>query len=122
MDWLFSNGWSESALGHPSAQQHQDYGQGPWGADTVTGGRGGFSAIELWLVRLAYEDMAAELGCKKCKAHLGRELHFVPPGDFDPPWWRLMVVTRCSGWRRHRHVAGVTEAAKNLLFGRFEPN
>jgi hypothetical protein len=117
MDWLFSNPWSAAGSGHPSGQQHQNYDRGSGKTRTVLGGRSRFSAIEMWLVRLAYEDMAAQVSCKKCGAPLGRELRLVPPDDYDPPWWCLLVVTRCSGWRRHRHSAGVTEASKNLLFG-----
>ncbi len=120
MDWLFSNQWSESDVRHPSGQYYHDHDQGLIRAGAAVGGGAHFSAIEMWLVRLAYEDMAAKSSCKKCGAPLGRELRFVPPDEYDPPWWRLLVVTRCSGWRRHRHSAGVAEASKDLLFGPFE--
>lgn len=68
---------------------------------------------DLWLAQIMYEFVAGRTRCAKCGAALGRGIH---PMIGTP--WRIVVVTRCSGWRRHRHTAVVTEASDGLNFGR----
>jgi hypothetical protein len=87
--------------------------------NTVSGGRAQPSTIEMRLVGLVYERTAAELSCEQCGARLGREVRFMSPSDPYPPSWRMLAVTRCSGWRTHRHFADITESAEDLLLGPF---
>jgi hypothetical protein len=119
MDWLFANWPFGDGFAGPSAPPGQNCDDERSTIRTVVVGRPRLSAVETWLLRLAYEDMAAELSCGKCGAPLGRELRFVPPSNADPPSWRMLAVTRCSGWRRHRHTADVTESSKDLLLALF---
>ena len=89
----------------------------------VAGDEGRPGAVDLWLIHLIYEVIAAESTCVKCGASLGRRLRLVPPFVDSPLLdWRVLVVTRCEGWRRHRHVANVVEGSKSLLFGRLSPD
>jgi hypothetical protein len=122
MDWLFANWPFDAGFGGPSAPSSQNYDRELRTVRTLATNRLPLSAVEMWLLRLAYVAMAAELSCGKCGAPLDRELRFVPPSDADPPSWRTLVVTRCSGWRRHRHTADVTESSKDLLLGLFRLN
>jgi hypothetical protein len=122
MDWLLANWPFGAGFGGLSAPPGQNCDEERRTIRTVVSGRRQLSAVETWLLRLAYEDMAAQLGCGKCGASLGRELRFVPPSDADPPSWRVLAVTRCSGWRRHRHTADVIESSNDLVLGLFRSN
>ena len=117
MDWLFANWALAAGLGRQPRRRWHNYDDDFRTPGTLIGVRSRLSTVEMWLVRLAYKEIAAELRCEKCGAPLGRELRFIPPGDHDPVSWRLLAVTRCSGWRRHRHAAGVAESSKDLLLG-----
>ncbi len=72
------------------------------------------TALDLWLVRLAYEVAAAESACARCGAPLDRRICVVAD---HPPAWTVSIVTRCGGWRRHRHVATVEDGSDALLLG-----
>jgi hypothetical protein len=120
VDGLFSDWWLEGGFGRPLSSPYQNYDREFGRAQTVTAGRARVSAIEMWLVWRAYEDILTELRCKKCGAPLGRKLRLILPAGYNPPSWRLLAVTRCGGWRRHRHIARVTESARDLLFGPFQ--
>jgi hypothetical protein len=44
----------------------------------------------------------------------------VLPVEFGPRRsWSVTVVTKCRGWRRHRHAAKVIDAGRHLQFGPF---
>lgn len=64
---------------------------------------------DLWLIRTAYEFTADRTRCDRCRHRLGRDLQVVIGGRS-----RVVVVTRCRGWRRHRHSAVVTDARGDL--------
>jgi len=89
--------------------------------DAEPGARAEPTADDLSLIRLMYEIVAAESRCGRCGAPLGRRLRCVLSSADRAPSWRVSVVTRCSGWRRHRHVADVAEASRDLSFGQFRP-
>ena len=76
---------------------------------------------DMWITRQAYEFAAANETCEKCGAGFSRRLSLAtvydPHERYEAPW-RIGVVARCRGWRRHRHSALVTEARDGL---RFEP-
>lgn len=115
----------------------------PWGFDTFAGGlyvpslqsdgAGVYAslageevvvpptAVDVWLVQLVYEVMAAESRCAMCGAPLGRRLRIVPSPDGQSPSWCLLAATRCRGWRRHRHLATVAEASMDISLGPFRP-
>jgi hypothetical protein len=65
---------------------------------------------DLWLIRIAYQVMAAESRCARCGAVLrGRVRLVVSLTRY------VRVTTRCAGWRRHRYAAVVTEPAGDLM-------
>jgi hypothetical protein len=77
------------------------------------------TAIDLELVEIAYGVIAAESSCSTCGAPLGRCLRITrTPAAPVLAHWRLSVVTRCCGWRRHRHLADVA-GRRDLDLGRF---
>jgi hypothetical protein len=80
-------------------------------------GVAGPTETDLDLVRLSYDVIAAELGCSTCLASLGRGLYLVVPAGGEGPTWQVIVVTRCHGWRRHRHTAVVAGVGGGLHFG-----
>jgi hypothetical protein len=77
-----------------------------------------FPDTDLRLVRIVYDFLAAETLCDSCAFPLGRSLSVTVSGGEPSPGWRISVVTRCRGWRRHRHTAIVTESLGHL---RLEP-
>jgi hypothetical protein len=80
------------------------------------------SAVERWLIRLVFEFVAAEAACSRCGAPLGRGLRLVTsPTRGLPRLWRVSVVTRCRGWRRHGHVADVARRSDDVVLGSFRP-
>lgn len=79
--------------------------------------------LDLSLTEALYEAIAASTYCGRCGAKLGRRMRVVPssrPGT-TPESWRLLVVTRCHGWRRHAYAAEVTETGQDLRIGQFAP-
>jgi hypothetical protein len=119
MEWLFGLWHLASGLGGPSGCLYQGYDEGLRGTGTYIGGRAELNAVEVWVLRLGYKDLAARLNCGKCGSRLGRELRILWPSDAYPPSVRMLAMTRCSGWRRHRQVAVVTESSEDLLLGPF---
>ncbi|HZM75590.1 MAG TPA: hypothetical protein VFC19_07675 [Candidatus Limnocylindrales bacterium] len=81
------------------------------------------SELDLALIEALYEAIAAATHCGRCGATLGRRLHVVPSSRSvsTPASWRLLVVTRCHGWRRHAFAADVTEVAQDLRINQFSP-
>ena len=84
MDWLFANWALAAGLGRQPGRQWHNYDDDFRTPGTLIGVRSRLSTVEMWLVRLTYKEIAAELRCEKCGAPLGRELRFIPPGDHDP--------------------------------------
>jgi hypothetical protein len=117
MDWLFAERSPARPDGPPDPES-RDGAMALHPAGTMSRSAE-LSGIEKWLIHRAYEGIAARSSCKKCGSALGRRLHFVPPAGHNPSSWRLFAVTRCSGWRGHRHVAGVAEASNDLVLGPF---
>ena len=75
---------------------------------------------DLTLIEVAYEVLAARSFCTRCGAPLGRGLSLYPgSSDSGDTGWRLVVATRCRGWRRHAHTAVVTDDGTDLLIGPF---
>ena len=79
------------------------------------------SELDLSLIGLVYEFIAGESTCARCGDPLGRGLHFEVWSRTATSAWQVLVTTRCSSWRRHRHTAVVGEASGGLRFGSFMP-
>lgn len=80
------------------------------------------SAVDTWLIKLVYEFVAAKAAYSRCGAPLGRGLRVVPsPTLGHPPLWRVSVVTRCRGWRRHGHIANLAQRSDDVVLGSFRP-
>ena len=77
------------------------------------------SAVDLTLIKLVYEFMAADVPCSKCAASLGRKVELTPDTSGAVESWSITVITRCSGWRRHQHTATVSESHQELILGPF---
>ncbi len=113
MDWFL---WEfGAALSGLSATSSGSCEENMW---AVLGGCAEPTALDMWLVQVAYEVVAAESRCAKCGSPLGRGLLLAPSSEVHPLFrWRVSIATRCSGWRRHRHVANVVKASNDLLLG-----
>lgn len=72
--------------------------------------------LDLRLIRVAYEVAATESPCVRCGAALGRPRLSVRRAGWSPDW-RVAVVVRCRGWRRHRHTAVASDVAGELRLG-----
>jgi hypothetical protein len=79
--------------------------------------RSHLTALDLWLIHVVYEVVAAESTCVRCGTPLDRRVRVVPSVTDDSPLGAASVVTRCRGWRRHRHTAVVGDGADGLLLG-----
>ena len=86
-----------------------------WVPDPCAGTEQGsdLTDLDLWLLHGIYAVIAAESNCERCGAPLGRGLRVAP----SLPSLPVSVVTRCTGWRRHRHIAEVHEESHDLLLG-----
>jgi hypothetical protein len=76
----------------------------------------GPTTLDRWLIKMIYRTVAPESRCEKCGEDLGRRLRVLLPAE---PYsvWDVLVVTRCRGWRGHRHVATVSCAGGALQLG-----
>jgi hypothetical protein len=64
--------------------------------------------LDVALLEVLYGVVAGESDCSACGAPLRPEVRVVPTTDPSTgARWPTAVVTRCGGWRRHRHVATV---------------
>ena len=72
---------------------------------------------ELCLVETLAQALAARSFCLRCGAALGRGLLIYPCRTEES--WSLVAATRCRGWRRHLHIAVVTDDGTDLRFGQF---
>lgn len=79
------------------------------------------TAAELFMIERAYEHIASRSYCYRCGAPLTRRRQTEEAAP-ESRSWRLTVATHCRGWRRHRHVATVTEEADDLVLGPFRPD
>jgi hypothetical protein len=80
------------------------------------------SELDLSLITIAYKVAAADATCARCGTPLARRTpHLTPQYCARPSAWRVLVTTRCRGWRHHRHTALVTETAGNLHLGPLQP-
>jgi hypothetical protein len=87
------------------------------GKDVPAPRRPAVDDLDAELIRMAYTVGAAGSTCCRCGAALGRGLTIGPPCGASV----ASVVTRCRGWRSHRHVATVSEVSGHLLLGPFGP-
>jgi hypothetical protein len=77
------------------------------------------SALDLWLVRLAYGVIVGELECQACGARLSGSLRLTPmPTTEADSSLRVSIRARCGGWRHHRHYADAV-LGPDLLLGAF---
>jgi hypothetical protein len=76
------------------------------------------TVLDLALIQLVYGVVAAESTCSRCGAPLGSALRVMHSALDNTPW-TVSIVARCSGWRRHRHIAVVDETANDLVLGPF---
>jgi hypothetical protein len=124
MDWILSPWLHWMDLGPAptlSRRCHDEAGEAGEAGAADPGQRRELTALDLWLIRLAYEVVAAESACARCGAPLGRRIRLVAWAVDHPAAWTVSIVTRCSGWRRHRHVARVDDGTKALLLGPLRP-
>jgi len=72
--------------------------------------------LDRWLIEVIYRTVASETYCEKCGERLGRRLQVLLPTE---PYsvWAVLVVTRCRGWRQHRHITTVSRAGEDLQVG-----
>ena len=75
--------------------------------------------IELQFIAIAYECETAWTTCERCRAYLRADVEVVVAPSSAAPWWCVQVVARCRGFRRHRHLATVTDEDGHLRFGAF---
>jgi hypothetical protein len=119
MDWPFWAWRSEGAISrspdHREASDDEIARQPPAGSGQTLQP----TAVDMWLVQLTYQIVAAESCCQVCSAPLGRRVRVLPLSAGDPPSWRLSVVTKCKGWKRHGHIATVTEKSSDIVLGPF---
>jgi hypothetical protein len=119
MDW-FTPTWMWLALGGPPAPSSWSRDEAGSTARANVGPHPTPSALDLALIQLTYKVVAASTTCNRCGAPLGRGLRVVPSAA-DLRSWTVSIVTRCGGWRRHRHLALVEEASRDLVLGPFQP-
>ncbi len=81
MGWLFANWALAAGLGRQPRRRWHNYDDDLRTPGTLIGGRSRVSTVEMWLVRLAYKEIAAELRCEKSGAPVGRGLRLNPRGD-----------------------------------------
>jgi len=126
MEWMFPQWWLGPSYGTP-------YGLSTWPRgdtaappatpdtcdDTWLSKHPRPSEDDLWLIGLVYETVAAETRCARCGATMRRTVRVTPALASCAGTWGVVVTARCGGWRRHRHVADVTEASSDLVLGRF---
>lgn len=117
MDWMLSPWMHWMDLGASPDPVRRGHGEAGTTAPVGPGQHRELTALDLWLIHLAYEVVAAESACARCGAPLGRKIRVVPWATDRPPSWTVSIVTRCSGWRRHRHVAAVDDGSNALLLG-----
>lgn len=79
------------------------------------------TAADVWMVERAYEHIASRSYCYRCGAPLTRRRQIEETGP-ESRSWHLTIATHCRGWRRHRHLATVTEEAGDLVLGSFRPD
>jgi len=87
------------------------------GFSPVSGSRLDLPELDLRLIQVTYEFVAALSTCGRCQAPLRRQISVT--GSAGGISSTASVVTKCGGWRRHRHVATVTESANHLALGPF---
>jgi|RhiMetdeSRZDD1v2_1073273.scaffolds.fasta_scaffold1280029_1 hypothetical protein len=75
-------------------------------------------SVEVRLIELAYRVIASESRCARCGAALER-VQLATPSAPDHPPRTVSIVTTCSGWRRHVHVANADEVSNDLKLGPF---
>ena len=63
---------------------------------------------DLELIRVVYEVFVEPADCPICGAPLDGAINVDVTGGFFTAS-RIVVATRCRGWRRHRHVANVID-------------
>lgn len=116
MDWLLQN-WAYWFALSPAPWVFGDDEAVPV-SSTIVGPHPELTVVDLWLIELTYEVVAAESHCTRCGAPLGRGLR-VTRSTAEHSQWTVSIATRCGGWRRHRHVAIVGEASNDLALGPF---
>ncbi len=107
--------FDDAALGRPDPFSTGGYFSETteWGADQPT-------LVDLWLLRIVYEFVAAETSCSKCGSAIGRRLRVdYWPTLLGPLRWRVAVRTRCRGRRRHAHIATVGRCSNGLVLSLF---
>jgi hypothetical protein len=112
MDWLLLS-WAywAAAIGAPAALPPPPARRD--GADTA-----GPTAVDRWLIEVTYEVAATATWCEACGAPLYGQVRLTACPAARGRGWRMRVDARCRGWRRHRHVAVVDEACRDLRLGR----
>jgi hypothetical protein len=77
--------------------------------------------LECELIEVVGAAIADGEICSRCGARLNRPVQVTPGSSsgLPPGSWRMFIVARCRGWRRHRHFAEVTTSLGDLRFSPF---
>ena len=74
--------------------------------------------LDVWMITVVYEFVAAQSSCQTCSSELRPRVRVVTwPAGLPSDGWRVSVVARCAGWRRHPHVAKVARPSGDLVLG-----
>jgi hypothetical protein len=89
----------------------------PYTPSTTLDGKPLPTALEVELIELIYLVIADEHQCSECGHVLGRSLRVRNASAGTLSRWPVWVDTKCWGWRRHPHVAQVTQPVRDLMLG-----
>jgi hypothetical protein len=115
VEWLLPYYWA-AVLDAPTASMTWWGWAGPPPREpTADDRRAELTAPDLELVRVVCEVLVEPANCAICSAPLDGAINVDFTGGFFTAS-RIVVATRCQGWRRHRHVANVIERAGETRF------
>jgi hypothetical protein len=119
MEWLMPSWLYWWTPGGPPAMWGWTHDEAVPASRVIARQRHNFTTLDLCLIQVAYEVIAAESNCTRCGAPLDRRPRIMPSAADHPPSWNVSIATRCRGWKRHRHIATVDDASTDLVLGRF---
>ena len=118
MEWLPALWMYWLAFGSSPAPWDRGHNKAAPASRTTFGPVPDLTAINLRLIELTYQFVAAHSHCIRCGNPLGHALRVIH-SDAEHSPWTASIVTSCRGWRRHRHIATAVEATNDLALGPF---